>query len=195
MSCTPSAADRPATKGAHLEHFPAKCAAVRRRKCDKCKNLERVSDSEGTETALASLPSTGSRDVLRHPDKTGNQGCVRQASIPNVSDRATIDLVDSPEAWSRLGHDYRVIVHVTIWNSEDVVTVPVGALFRQGEDWAVFAVKDGRARTTGVKIGHRNNRTAEVLSGLLEGDKIVLHPSDRVKDGVAIEQRDTHCTN
>jgi HlyD family secretion protein len=106
--------------------------------------------------------------------------------------RTTIDLVDSPEVWSRLGHDYRVIVHVTIWNSEDVVTVPVGALFRQGEDWAVFAVKDGRARTTGVKIGHRNNRTAEVLSGLLEGDKIVLHPSDRVKDGVAIEQRDTH---
>ena len=35
-----------------LEHFPAKCAAVRRRKCDKCKNLERVSDSKGTETAL-----------------------------------------------------------------------------------------------------------------------------------------------
>ena len=82
-------------------------------------------------------------------------------------------------------------MHVTIWNAEGVLTVPVGALFRQGEDWAVFAVKDGRARTTVVKIGHRNNRTAEVLSGLSEGDKIVLHPSDRVKDGKAIEQRDT----
>jgi hypothetical protein len=35
-----------------LEHFPAKCAAVRRRKCDKCKTLERVSDSKGTVTAL-----------------------------------------------------------------------------------------------------------------------------------------------
>ena len=84
-----------------------------------------------------------------------------------------------------------MIVHVTIWNAEGVLTVPVGALFRQGEDWAVFAVKDGRARTTVVKIGHRSNRTAEVLSGLSEGDKIVLHPSDRVKDGKAIEQRDT----
>jgi hypothetical protein len=39
-----------------LEHFPAKCAAVRRRKCDKCKNLERVSDSSGTETALDHEP-------------------------------------------------------------------------------------------------------------------------------------------
>jgi len=34
------------------KHFPAKCEAVRRGKCDKCKNLERVSDSKGTETAL-----------------------------------------------------------------------------------------------------------------------------------------------
>ena len=41
-----------AAKGPRLEHFPAKCAAVRRRKCDKCKNLERVSDSKATETAL-----------------------------------------------------------------------------------------------------------------------------------------------
>jgi HlyD family secretion protein len=105
--------------------------------------------------------------------------------------RTTIDLVDPSENWSRLGHDYRVIVHVTIWNAESVLTVPVGALFRQGEDWAVFAVKEGRARTTIVRIGHRNNRTAEALSGLSEGEKVVLHPSDRVKDGGAIEQRDT----
>jgi len=105
--------------------------------------------------------------------------------------RTTIELVDPSENWSRLGHDYRVIVHVIVWNAETVLTVPVGALFRRREDWAVFAVKDGRARTAVVKIGHRNNRTAEVLSGLSEGDKIVLHPSDRVKDGVAIKQRDT----
>ena len=57
--------------------------------------------------------------------------------------RVTIDFVDPPEAWSRLGHDYRVIVHVTIWSADDALTVPVSALFRKGEDWAVFAVDDG----------------------------------------------------
>jgi HlyD family secretion protein len=103
--------------------------------------------------------------------------------------RTTIDFVDPPEAWSRLGHDYRVIVHVAIWNAEAVLNVPVGALFRQGEDWAVFSVNDGRARVTLVKIGHRNNRTAEILSGLSEGDRVVLHPSDRIKEGVAVSER------
>jgi HlyD family secretion protein len=105
--------------------------------------------------------------------------------------RTTIDFVDRPESWSRLGHDYRVIVHVTIWNAQDVLSVPVGALFRKGEDWAVFSIKDGRARTTVVQIGHRNNRTTEVLSGLSEGDQVVLHPSDRVKDGVAVAARES----
>lgn len=104
----------------------------------------------------------------------------------------TIDFVDAPETWSRLGHDYRVIVHVTVWEAENVLTVPVGALFRQGEEWAVFAVKDERARTTPVKVGHRNNSLAEILSGISEADRVALHPSDRVKDGVAVAERQKH---
>ncbi|BCH25041.1 efflux RND transporter periplasmic adaptor subunit [Mesorhizobium sp. L-8-3] len=103
--------------------------------------------------------------------------------------QTTIDFVDPPEAWSSLGHDFRVIVHITTWRAEDVLTVPVAALFRQGEDWAVFVVKDGRARTIAVKIGRRNDRTAVVLAGLGAGDRVVLHASDRVKDGVAVAER------
>lgn len=105
--------------------------------------------------------------------------------------RVTIDLTDPPEAWSRLGHDYRVIVHVTIWSTEKALTVPVSALFRRGEDWAVFLLKNGRARTAIVKIGRRNAQVAEVVAGLAEGDRVVLHPSDRVRDGAAAERRES----
>lgn len=105
--------------------------------------------------------------------------------------RTTIDFVDPPEAWSRLGHDYRVIVHVIVWSSDSVLTAPAGALFRKGDEWAVFAVKDGRARTVLVKVGHRNSRSAEILSGLAEGDRVVLHPSDRIKEGVAVSERES----
>jgi HlyD family secretion protein len=104
--------------------------------------------------------------------------------------RTIIDFVDPPEAWPQLGHDYRVIVHVTIWSAPDVLMVPVAALFRVGEDWAVFAVKDGRARTSIVRLGQRNSRMAEVQFGLAIEDKVVLHSSDRVKDGVTVAERD-----
>jgi HlyD family secretion protein len=103
--------------------------------------------------------------------------------------RVTIDLVDPPETWSRLGHDYRVVVHVTVWKTDEALTVPLGALFRRGDEWAVFTLQNGRAHTTVVQIGHRNARSAEVLSGLSQGDEIVLHPSDRVTDGVRVSQR------
>ena len=103
--------------------------------------------------------------------------------------RVTVDLVDPPEVWSRLGHDYRVVVHVTTWSADDVLTVPVGALFRKGDDWAVFVVRDGRARVAPIKIGHRNNRAAEVLSGLAAGDEVVLHPSDRVSEATRVAAR------
>jgi len=104
--------------------------------------------------------------------------------------RTWIDFTDPYEKWQQLGHDYRVIVHVTIWQDDGVLTAPAGAFFRKGNDWAVFAIRDGRARSVLVTLGQRNNQTAQILSGLSEGDKVVLHPSDRISEGVAVAQRE-----
>lgn len=104
--------------------------------------------------------------------------------------RTVINLIDPPDAWSRLGHEYRVMVQVAVWSGEDALAVPVSALFRKGDEWAVFAVRNGRARSTNVTVGRRNSRVAQVLSGLLEGDRVVLHPSDRIRDGVAVSERE-----
>jgi HlyD family secretion protein len=103
--------------------------------------------------------------------------------------RVTIDFTDPPETWASLGHDYRVVVHVTTWSGLDALTLPVSALFRKGDQWAVFADENDRAKTVPVSVGHRNNRMAEVLSGLAAGARVVLHPSDRVADGGRIAER------
>jgi HlyD family secretion protein len=105
--------------------------------------------------------------------------------------KTVIDLTDPPEAWSALGHDFRVVIHIATWSSDKALVVPVGALFRAGEQWAVFIVSDGRARVRPVEVGQRNSRVAEVLSGVREREQIVLHPSDRVKDGVAVAARES----
>ncbi len=98
-----------------------------------------------------------------------------------------IDLTDPAAARARLGHGYRVIVRVALWSAPEVLKVPLGALFRQGEGWAVFAVgSDGRARKVAVKVGHINDEAAEVLGGLSAGDKVVLHPGEKVADGVEV---------
>jgi HlyD family secretion protein len=102
---------------------------------------------------------------------------------------AVFDIVDPFEQWQRLGHEFRVMVHIPTWRSEDALRLPLGALFRRGEEWHVFKVTDGAAVLTPVTLGHRNNRFAEVVDGLQAGDVVVLHPSDRVVDGVSVEAR------
>lgn len=100
---------------------------------------------------------------------------------------AIIALSDTPP--DDLGHGFRVIVSLIIWDSDAVLQVPVSALYRDEGDWAVFRMEDGKARITRVGIGHMTDRHAEILSGLSEGDRVVLYPGDAVEDGSLIEDR------
>lgn len=99
-----------------------------------------------------------------------------------------LDLVSPQEDWGRLGHGYRVDVGVVLFEGE-VLQVPLGALFRDGESWAVFRAAEGEARLTPVEIGARNDLAAEIRSGLEPGQQVVLYPSDRIADGSSIEVR------
>jgi HlyD family secretion protein len=100
--------------------------------------------------------------------------------------RTLLELRGSAEALQRLGHEYRVLVRINVYEAPDALRVPVSALFRRGEQWTVFAVEGGRARATPIEIGQRNARFAEVTRGLAQGAIVILHPSDRVADGVKV---------
>ncbi|MFQ5971738.1 MAG: efflux RND transporter periplasmic adaptor subunit [Alphaproteobacteria bacterium] len=100
-----------------------------------------------------------------------------------------IDIAEPPERWRALGHGYRVETRIVTWEGRDVLRVPMSALFRDGDAWAVFVESAGRAAIRHVVIGRSTARIAEVLDGLVEGDVVVLHPSDRIADGVRITAR------
>ena len=87
-----------------------------------------------------------------------------------------------------LGDGFRVIVRITVWQGNDVVAVPVAALFRDGGDWAVYLIDNGRARLQRVSLGRRSDDFAEVTSGLDVNDSVLLHPSDQLADGVRISE-------
>jgi HlyD family secretion protein len=99
------------------------------------------------------------------------------------------DFDDPPEAAKALGDRYRVEVRVAVWHSDDVLVVPSGALFREGNQWKTFVYQNGRARLTSIEAGQSDGRLTEVVSGLKPGDKVLLHPPDTVKDGTAVKTR------
>lgn len=100
-----------------------------------------------------------------------------------------IDFTDPAEA-RRLGDGYRVEVRIVLWQESDVVKVPVGALFRQGEGWAVFRVDMGRVHLQPVQLGQRNDNEGQILSGLEAGAQVVLHPPDTLADGMRVTVRE-----
>ncbi|NNU81686.1 HlyD family efflux transporter periplasmic adaptor subunit [Halovulum dunhuangense] len=100
-----------------------------------------------------------------------------------------LELTSPPEARAGLGEGYSVFLRIVEWEAENVLQVPLSALFRQGEDWVVFVVVDGVASLRPVVIGRRNGQVAEVLSGLASGDAVITHPGDKVADGVAVVDR------
>jgi HlyD family secretion protein len=100
-----------------------------------------------------------------------------------------VDFADPREAWAALGDGYRVELRIVTQEAGDVLLVPTSSLFRMGEEQAVFAVRNGRAALITVEIGKRNGLHGEVLSGLEEGDTVIVHPGDAVADGVKVAAR------
>lgn len=96
------------------------------------------------------------------------------------------DFVSPREAWSRLGHGYRVEARFVVWSRDDALTVPASALFRRDGAWSVFAVEGGEAVLSAVEIGQNNGLTAEVLGGLEQGAEVIVHPDDEIADGTSV---------
>jgi HlyD family secretion protein len=89
-----------------------------------------------------------------------------------------------------LGDRYRVGVQIITWRADDVLRVPVGAMFRGADGgWAVFVAAEGRARLRNIQVGNRGAALAEVSSGLDAGDQVILFPTDRIRDGTRVRAR------
>ena len=76
-----------------------------------------------------------------------------------------------------------------IWQDDNALRVPSSALFRSGQSWAVFVVKDSVAELRQIDIGRNNGIMAELRSGLNADEAVVLYPSTAIADGTRVAPR------
>jgi HlyD family secretion protein len=100
-----------------------------------------------------------------------------------------IDLDGSRESWAKLGDGYRVETSIVVWVGRDRLLLPGGAVFRHGEGWSTYVMQEGRARLRPIELGRRNAADVEVVNGLLIGERAVLYPTDKVRDGARVGPR------
>lgn len=162
------------------------------------RNLEIVVDLLSTDAVKV---SPGQRVIIeRWGGDTALKGRVRvvepfaftKVSALGIEEQrvnVVIDLTSPPGDREKLAHGYQVDARIVLWEGKDTLTLPLLALFRDGQEWAVFVEISGRAELRQVEVGRRSGLQAEVLNGIEEGERVVLHPSDRVLPGVRIAER------
>ena len=133
----------------------------------------------------------GSHGLRAHVQRVEPSGFMKLSALGVEEQRVNVIMhFDDPVTAARkLGDGYRVDARIVVWERDGVVMVPVGSLFRRGDQWSVFVVEGGRARLRAIELGERNNEIGEVRSGLAEGEHVVLHPPDMLGNGDRVRNR------
>lgn len=85
-----------------------------------------------------------------------------------------------------MGEGFQVRCRLVAKRRENSLTLPVGALFRSGNDWALYKVVKQRAVKAAVKIAETSGSAALVESGVNEGDEVILFPGEKIKEGIKV---------
>ena len=115
---------------------------------------------EGVVGAISPLVDVGGRSILLRADVPNADGTLR----PGMFARVQLQFAD-----------------------DRALVVPEAALAPSGESQYVFRVEQGRVKRVAVGVGQRRAGNVEILTGLQEGDQIVVSGLQKVTDGAAVE--------
>ena len=135
----------------------------------------------------AEITDWGGNHVIPARVRVVEPGGFTKISALGVEEQRVNVICDPAGPTDGLQDGYRANVRVIVWEGKDVLQVPSSAVFRSAGQWAVFVVKGGRARKTVVQIGHRGETEWEVVSGLAAGERVIVHPSAEVDEGVRVK--------
>jgi hypothetical protein len=78
---------------------------------------------------------------------------------------------------------------MTAKTAKDAIVVPVAAVFHSEEagDYVLVAGSDSKAHQKKVQVGIRNKDSAQIVSGITEGDAVITTGGYAVPDGTKIK--------
>ena len=132
---------------------------------------------------------SGKKSIEAFVTRVSKAGFVKQSALGVEEERTevTADLNESFESeLENMGSTFHVEVLFQVSETPNALTVPAGALFRDGIDWAVYKAEKGRARKQKVGVFAIGAKKARIISGLSAGEEVLLYPGDLVKDGSRI---------
>ena len=100
-----------------------------------------------------------------------------------------------PASAPPMGHGFRLDTRIIVSEEADALRAPTDALIRDGANWAVFRIDNGRARLTPVVTGTGDDRYRAILKGLNSGDRVILFPGVTLRDGARVRASDVEAAS
>jgi HlyD family secretion protein len=97
------------------------------------------------------------------------------------------DFVEPKSKRKGIGDGFRIEAKIIVEEtSSESLRVASGALFRDGIEWYVYRIQDGKARKTKVQVGVSNGIETEILHGVAELDMVIVYPTDQIYNGLRV---------
>lgn len=122
--------------------------------------------------AIAGLQREGSVGAISPQIDVGGRSLLLRAHVPNS------DYLLRPGLFAR--------VQLELAETQGLV-VPESALAPSGDAQYVYRVEDGIVQRVMVQVGQRSTGRVEIVSGLKEGDQVVVSGLQKVRDGIEVE--------
>lgn len=97
--------------------------------------------------------------------------------------KVDIDIENTPQ---NIRPDYDLDIKIIIDSKKDTLIIPESAVFTIEEKEYVFINNSGTAELRQITRGIESQREVEVLSGLQEGQIVILSPDDSIEEGVNV---------
>lgn len=128
--------------------------------------------------------------VLRSTPGVALPGKVMRIDLQSdaVTEERIVNVVFDPApSQLYLGELAEVTIHLP--GTRAVLTVPRAAVAQRNGESGVWRIEQGRARFQPVKIGVQTEQQVQVVSGLDEGDSLIVYSAQQLDDGVRVREQ------
>jgi HlyD family secretion protein len=145
--------------------------------------------SPGTPVELEQWGAPGAPDLQARVRLVEPAAFTKVSALGVEEQRVNVvaDLLTPPDQRRNVGDSFRVEARIVVWQTDQALKVPAGALFRRGDEWSAFVVADGRAELRPVKVGRSSGTETQILEGLKEGEEVILYPGSRIHAGQRVK--------
>ena len=89
-----------------------------------------------------------------------------------------------------LKNGYGVDAIFTLYKNDNVIAVPLGAVFTENDSDYVFKIEEGRAKKTPVTVSYKSSTEAVISEGLQKDDRVIINSDEeKINDGVKVRAK------